>query len=150
MDTETDIEELFDRMPFNEHLGVEMLEIDDGHAVGKLGLSEKHSSSPDRMIVHGGVTYALADTAAGAAVISLHHKPTPTVDMRMDYLAPATTDLRAEAEVVRDGASVASAEVRIEDVDGTHVADARGTFKTGGGGDGGAWGVTPGDDSLAE
>lgn len=101
---------------------------------------------PGREIAHGGVTYALADTVGGAAVISLHHKPTPTVDMRIDYLAPATTDLRAEAEVVRDGRSVSTADVRVEGADGTHVADARGTFKTGGGEDGGPWGANSPDD----
>ncbi|MFC7097769.1 PaaI family thioesterase [Halobaculum marinum] len=144
------VADLLNGMPFADHMGMEVTEAADGYAVAELPMTEELSSVPGRAIAHGGVTYALADTAAGAAVISLHHKPTPTVDMRMDYLAPATTDLRAEAEVVRDGASVASAEVRIEDVDGTHVADARGTFKTGGGADGGAWGVTPGDDSLVE
>ncbi|MFC7069827.1 PaaI family thioesterase [Halobaculum lipolyticum] len=144
------VADLLNGMPFADHMGLEVVEAADGRAVVELPMSDELSSVPGRSIAHGGVTYALADTAAGAAVISLHHKPTPTVDMRMDYLAPATTDLRAEAEVVRDGASVASAEVRIEDVDGTHVADARGTFKTGGGDDGGAWGVTPGDDSLVE
>ncbi|MFC6787336.1 PaaI family thioesterase [Halobaculum halobium] len=144
------VADLLNGMPFADHLGMEVVEAAEGRAVVELPMHEDLSSVPGRQIAHGGVTYALADTAAGAAVISLHHKPTPTVDMRMDYLAPATTDLRAEATVVRDGGSVATAEVRIEDVDGTHVADARGTFKTGGGGDGGAWGVTPGDDSLAE
>lgn len=142
------VADLLNGMPFADHMGIDVVEAADGRAVVELPMHEDLSSVPGRKIAHGGVTYTLADTAAGAAVISLHHKPTPTVDMRMDYLAPATTDLRAEATVVRDGGSVATAEVRIEDVDGTHVADARGTFKTGGGGDGGAWGVTPGDDSL--
>ncbi|QZP36971.1 PaaI family thioesterase [Halobaculum magnesiiphilum] len=142
------VADLLNGMPFADHMGIDVVEAADGRAVVELPMHEDLSSVPGRKIAHGGVTYALADTAAGAAVISLHHKPTPTVDMRMDYLAPATTDLRAEATVVRDGGSVATAEVRIEDVDGTHVANARGTFKTGGGGDGGAWGVTPGDDSL--
>jgi uncharacterized protein (TIGR00369 family) len=142
------VADLLNGMPFADHLGMEVVEAADGRAVVELPMHGDLSSVPGRQIAHGGVTYALADTAAGAAVISLHHKPTPTVDMRMDYLAPATTDLRAEAVVVRDGGSVATAEVTIEDVEGAHVADARGTFKTGGGGDGGAWGVTPGDDSL--
>lgn len=142
------VADLLNGMPFAEHLGLEVVEAADGRAVVELPMREELSSVPGRPIAHGGATYALADTAAGAAVISLHHKPTPTVDMRMDYLAPATADLRAEATVVRDGGSVAAAEVRIEDADGTHVADARGTFKTGGGGDGGAWGITPGDDTL--
>ncbi|UIP00506.1 PaaI family thioesterase [Halobaculum sp. CBA1158] len=145
------VADLLNGMPFADHMGIEVVEAADGEAVVDLPLTEDLSSVPGRRIAHGGVTYALADAAAGAAVISLHHKPTPTVDMRIDYLAPATDDLRAEATVIRDGGSVATADVRIEDADGVHVADARGTFKTAGGDDdGGAWGVTPGDDSLAE
>lgn len=140
--------DLLNRMPYTDLLGVDVVEAAEGAAVAELPLREEHSSVPGRTVAHGGVTYALADTVGGAAVISLHRKPTPTVDMRMDYLAPATTDLRAEAEVVRDGGSVATAEVRIEDVEGTHVADARGTFKTGGGGDGGAWGSADPEDTV--
>ena len=142
--------DLPDGMPFANHVGLKVVEASDGEAVVELPMREELSSVPGRRIAHGGATYTLADTAAGAAVVSLHHRPTPTVDMRMDYLAPATDDLRAEATVVRDGGGVATAEARIEDAVGTHVADARGTFETGGTDDGGAWGVTPGDDSLAE
>jgi uncharacterized protein (TIGR00369 family) len=137
---------LLNQLPFVQLLDIEVVEAADGHAVAELSLAEKHTSVPDEPVAHGGVPYALADTAGGAAVISLHHRPTPTVDMRIDYHAPATDDLTAEANVVRDGGSVASADVRIEDVDGVHVASARGVFKTGGGESGGAWGVTGPDD----
>lgn len=142
------VADLLDGMPFVDLLDIDVVEAADGHAVAKLPLREEHSSVPGRRVAHGGVTYALADTVSGAAVISLHRTPTPTVDMRIDYLAPATTDLRAEAEVVRDGRSVATADVRVEDADGTHVADARGTFKTGGGEDGGVWGATSPEDGA--
>ena len=142
------VADLLNGMPFADLLDIDVVEAADGRAVAELPLREEHSSVPGREIAHGGVTYALADTVGGAAVISLHHKPTPTVDMRIDYLAPATTDLRAEAEVVRDGRSVATADVRVEGADGTHVADARGTFKTGGGEAGGAWGGNSPEDGA--
>lgn len=140
------VADLLNAMPFADLLDIDVVEAADGRAVAELPLLEEHSSVPGRTVAHGGLTYALADTVGGAAVTSLHHKPTPTVDMRIDYLAPATEDLRAEAEVARDGQSVATVDVHVEDVDGTHVADARGTYKTGGGEDGGAWGVTAPDD----
>ncbi|MFB6177104.1 MAG: PaaI family thioesterase [Halobaculum sp.] len=133
------VADLLNDLPFVQHMGIEVVEAEDGHAVAELSLEREHTSVPEGPVAHGGVPYALADTAGGAAVISLHHRPTPTVDMRIDYHAPATDDLRAEAEVVRDGGSVASADVRIEDVEGTLVASARGVFKTGGGESGGAW-----------
>ena len=54
--------EAFERMPFNDHLGIELLEAEDGRAVGRLELAAEHSSNPETLIAHGGVTYALADT----------------------------------------------------------------------------------------
>jgi uncharacterized protein (TIGR00369 family) len=135
-----DVSEIFERMPFSDVLGMEMREIGDGRAVGELELSAEHSSSPETLIAHGGVTYALADTVGGAAVISASGTVAPTIDMRIDYLSPATGGvLRAEAEVVRNGNHVAAVEVEITDKDGTAIATARGTYKSGGTEDGSTW-----------
>ena len=130
----------FDEMPYANHLGIELTAAEDGRAEGRLSLSAEHSSVPGRTIAHGGVAYSLADTVGGAAVISLHGTPTPTVDMRIDYLVPGTEDLRATAEVARNGESVAVADVSVVDADGERVAEARGVYKTGGGGGETAWG----------
>lgn len=126
------VAELMNDLPFTQHMGIEVLGAEDGEAVGELTLEREQTTVPDAPVAHGGVAYALADTVGGAAVISLHHRPTPTVDMRIDYHAPATGDLRAGAEVVRNGGSVATADVRGELDDGMHAASARGVFKTGG------------------
>ena len=135
-----DVMEAFERMPFNDHLGIELLEAEDGRAVGRLELAAEHSSNPETLIAHGGVTYALADTVSGAAAVSVNRGVTPTVDMRIDYLAPATNgELLAEASLVRNGDGVATVEIEVTDGDGTAVATANGTYKTGGGEGGGAW-----------
>ncbi len=140
MDIDGGAAEMFDRMPFSDLLGIEMVEIGDGHATGTLELSAEHSSSPTRTIAHGGVTYALADTVGGAAVIGANGTVTPTIDMRIDYLEPATGGtLRAEATVVKNGNSVATVEVTIEDDDGCVIATAHGTYKSGGGEGASAW-----------
>jgi uncharacterized protein (TIGR00369 family) len=135
-----DLSELFAEMPFNEHLGIELVDAEDGHATGRLELSSEHSSNPDRLIAHGGVMYALADSVAGAAVVSANFEVTPTIDMRIDYLAPATGGiLHAEAEVVHNGDHVAAVDVEIADGDGEAIATARGTYKSGGGSGDSAW-----------
>jgi uncharacterized protein (TIGR00369 family) len=126
------LEEIFNTLPFVEHLGIEIDEVGDGYASGSLPLREEHSSNPTSMVAHGGVTSSLADTIGGAAVVSLTEEPSPTVDMRIDYLAPATNDLHAEAEVLRSGGSVATVEIEVRDEDGHHVADATGVYKTSG------------------
>ena len=135
-----DLTTVFETLPFSEHLGIEIDDVEDGSAEGHIDLQPFHSSNHDRMIAHGGVPYALADTVGGAAVISRTGSVSPTIDMRIDYLAPATGDrLDASAEVVRLGGSVATADVELTDETGDRIATARGVYKTGGGEGDTAW-----------
>ena len=126
------LEAIFNEIPFVESLGIEVTEAADGHAEGTLPLREEHTTNPHGGVAHGGVTYSLADTVGGAAVVSLTGDVAQTVDMRIDYLAPATADLTATADVVRNGGSVAVADVEIRDTADDRVATARGVYKTGG------------------
>jgi len=141
------IEAIFERIPFAKELGIELETASGGHAEGRLPLREEHSSNPGHLIAHGGVTYSLADTVGGAAVVSESESVSPTIDMRMDYLAPATADLRAVADVVRIGGSVATVDIEVYDDDDHHVASARGVYKTGGQGEETPW--TAGTDHTA-
>ena len=130
-----DVESFFEEMPFADLLGVEVTEVEDGHAEGKLEMREELSWNADRLMAHGGVTFTLADTVGGAALVSLVDQPVPTIDMRIDYLEAGTGDLRAEADVVRCGSDVGVVDVEVyavdDDGDDAQVADARGVYKTG-------------------
>lgn len=120
-------------MPFARLLDMEATEIEEGYAVGRLTLEERHAANPESGIAHGGVTYALADTMAGVAVSTLCDSVTPTVDMRIDYLRPSLGEyLEAEAAVVRNGGHLATVDVDVTNDDGDLVATARGTFKCSG------------------
>ena len=127
-----DVENFFEEMPFADLLGVEVTEVEEGHAEGELQMREELSWNADHMMAHGGVTFTLADTVGGAALVSLVDQPVPTIDMRIDYLEAGTGDLRAEADVVRCGDDVGVVDVEVYAVDDdTQVADARGVYKTG-------------------
>jgi uncharacterized protein (TIGR00369 family) len=127
-----DIEAFFEEMPFADLLGVEVTAAENGHAEGRLEMREELSWNADRMMAHGGVTFTLADTVGGAALVSLVDQPVPTVDMRIDYIEAASGDLRATADVVRQGGDVGVVDVEVYAVEGdTLVADARGVYKTG-------------------
>ncbi|KAB1185185.1 MULTISPECIES: PaaI family thioesterase [Haloferax] len=127
-----DIEEFFESMPFAQLLGVEITEVDDGHAEGYIEMREELSWNADRVMAHGGVTFTLADTVGGAALVSRVDQPVPTIDMRIDYLAAGTGDLRAEADVVRLGGDVGTVDVDVyATTDDTLIATARGVYKTG-------------------
>lgn len=134
-----EMKDLFNQAPFAELLGIEVTAMEDGTAEGRLPFHEDLLSSNFGSVAHGAATYALADTVGGAAVISLSQDVSPTVDMRIDYLAPVTTDLEASAEVIRYGSNLAMVYVEIHDTEGTRVATAQGTYKTGGQGSDNPW-----------
>jgi uncharacterized protein (TIGR00369 family) len=127
-----DVEAFFEGMPFADLLGVEVTEVVDGHAEGHVEMRPELSWNEDRVMAHGGVTYTLADTVGGAALVSLVDQPVPTIDMRIDYLEAGTGDLEAVADVVRCGDDVGVVDVDVFADDGeTTIADARGVYKTG-------------------
>ena len=126
-----DIDAFFESMPFASMLGVEVLEATDGEARGRLEMRDELSWNADELMAHGGVTFTLADTIGGAALVSLVEQPVPTIDMRIDYLNVARGDLEAEAEVVRLGGDVGVSEVMVTDEVGNDIARAVGVYKTG-------------------
>jgi uncharacterized protein (TIGR00369 family) len=127
-----DVEEFFESMPFARLLGVEVTEAADGHAEGRIEMREELSWNADRVMAHGGVTFTLADTVGGAALVSEVDQPVPTIDLRIDYLEAGTGDLFAAADVVRLGGDVGTVDVDVYAADDdTHVASARGVYKTG-------------------
>ncbi|WP_318568923.1 PaaI family thioesterase [Salinigranum marinum] len=128
-----DIETFFESMPFARLLGVELTDVGEGHAEGRIEMREELSWNADQVMAHGGVTFTLADTVGGAALVSEVNQPVPTIDMRIDYLSAGTGDLEAEADVVRIGGDVGTVDVDVYAADdgSEHVATARGVYKTG-------------------
>jgi uncharacterized protein (TIGR00369 family) len=126
-----DVEAFFEDMPFADLVGVEVTTVEDGHAEGYVEMREDLSWNADQLMAHGGVTFTLADTVGGAALVSIVDQPVPTIDMRIDYLEVGEGDLYAEGDVVRVGSDVGTVEVSITDEAGTEVADVRGVYKTG-------------------
>lgn len=126
-----DIEAFFESMPFADLVGVEVTSVDDGHAEGHVEMREELSWNADQLVAHGGVTFTLADTVGGAALVSVVDQPVPTIDMRIDYLNAGTGDLYAEGDVVRVGGDVGTVDVAVTDEDGSDVASVRGVYKTG-------------------
>ena len=125
-----DIEEFFETMPFADLVGIEVTEAADGHAEGRVEMRDDLSWNRERHQAHGGVTFTLADTVGGAALVSMVDQPVPTIDMRIDYLSAGTGDLTAEADVVRVGGDVGVVDINVF-VGEAHAASARGVYKTG-------------------
>jgi uncharacterized protein (TIGR00369 family) len=118
--------------PYNRFLGIRVETLGQGRALLWLTPRPEFVGDPRRGSIHGGVLSALADTAAGAAAWSTLEPledAVSTVDLRIDYLAPATVndDLRAEAQVRRKGNRVCHAGVEITQ-GGTLIALGTGVF----------------------
>ncbi|WP_255150055.1 PaaI family thioesterase [Halorarius halobius] len=125
--------------PYYDTIGIEITEVEPGYATGRLPLTEAISASPSTNIAHGGAVASLADSVGYWAVSAANDfATTPTIDLRIDYLAPATDDMRATATVSRNGSSVGVVDVDVETPDDT-VAVVRGVFKSGGGEGDSAW-----------
>lgn len=119
-----------DRYPFGEHLGVEVTHVEDGYVEGKLELEAHHSLSESMVLAHGGVAFGLADSLSAAALASVEGTPGPTLDVRIDYLRPATGDIYGEAEVVRYGSDTGVVAVDLFDEKERRIATTRGVYKT--------------------
>jgi uncharacterized protein (TIGR00369 family) len=125
--------DFINEMPMTQFLGMEITEAADGHARGRLPFRDELTFDTGRFVtLHGAASFALADNVGAAAVMSHFEEPRPafTIDIRMDYLSAATSDLTAEAEVIRFGDSVGVADVTVEDEDGEPVVVARGNYRT--------------------
>jgi uncharacterized protein (TIGR00369 family) len=90
---------------FVASLGGEILEIGRGHARTRLPYSAHLVGDPDTGVVHGGVITAMLDQTCGVAVASAltTMMPFATLDLRIDYMKPATphADILFEAECLK-------------------------------------------------
>lgn len=99
------MEAILERNGFAKHIGMELLEVEEGYAKGRIRLEAQHKNIYQGM--HGGCSYALADTLAGIAA-STYGRYVTTVGGSMNYLLPMkdTEYVYCEARVVRQGGRV--------------------------------------------
>ena len=113
--------------PFHQWMGVTATVVEEGRVVLRIPPNEDFVGNPFVPAVHGGIVAALIDLAGGAALFAKLQFPTPTIDMRVDYLRPAFAGkpLNAEARVKSLGRTVAFVDIDVTDDDGRLVATGR-------------------------
>jgi acyl-CoA thioesterase len=115
--------------PLARWLGMAVEAGRDGIALARLTTGDEHRNPHGT--VHGAVLFALADTAIGAATMSVLDDAhwCASIDVQLRFLRPVFAGpVEARAEVLRAGERVVHSEARLVDGDGELVAHATGAF----------------------
>lgn len=120
-------------VPHNHALDLHLEDFEDGVALFRLPYAPHLVGNPETGVLHGGVITTLLDATAGAAVFMKTWKPVPvaTLDLRIDYLKPATPerDVWAKATCYKLTKSVAFVRaVAYHEDESDPIASAAGTF----------------------
>ena len=125
--------QFMEAIPHSRALGMRLTHVGEGRADIEMDYDARFIGDPETGVIHGGAISALMDTCCGAAAMSHPASPggTATIDLRIDYMRPATPGqmIRAQAECYHITRSVAFVRARATDDDDTlPVATATGTF----------------------
>ncbi|MFZ5610346.1 MAG: PaaI family thioesterase [Pseudomonadota bacterium] len=83
---------LVEGAPQQAAMGLKLIGVEEGHATLALPYREDLVGFPETGVIAGGAIYTLMDAASGVAVFLAlaRFQPIATLDLRIDYLKPAT------------------------------------------------------------
>ncbi len=122
-----------DYAPFHEFLKMEVASIDrEAQRLSlRLPFRREYQRMPDPPQIHGGPIASLIDIAGTYAMWMVLGAGVPTINLRIDYLRPATeTALLATATVRRAGRTIAVVDIDVSDDQERLVAIGRGSYGT--------------------
>ncbi len=119
--------QMIEKNTFAKTIGLEMLELREGYAEGRIPVKEESKNPLGTM--HGGWLYSLADIVSGTAA-TLRGNYVTTVSGEFSYLRPAadTQYVTAKAQEIRFGKNLAVYRVDLVDDAGTVLDIATFTF----------------------
>lgn len=126
-----DIQAIFDRSPFIGFMGMRAVAVDHDRKAftARLPMRAETERRPGTQQFHGGPIASFIDVVGDFAIGMLVGGGVPTINLRIDYLAPAIgAHLDATATVRRAGKTVAVVDIDVFNPDGKLVAIGRGTY----------------------
>ena len=122
-----DMNEIERKNPFAQHIGMELLEVTEGYALGRIRLAKQYENIYGGM--HGGCAYSLADTLSGIAA-STYREYVTMLDASMNYLLPVehTEYVYCKARVLRHGRKITVVRVELLNDEQTLLIDGSFTF----------------------
>jgi uncharacterized protein (TIGR00369 family) len=132
-DTVAALNELLQGSPFQQLFDLRSTRVE--REAGEIEIVMRYTPSVERSAgtrqYHGGAIASLIDIAGDYALWAVLGYGVPTINVRIDYLRPASaTDLRAVARVRRAGRTVGVVDIEVVDDAGKLVAIGRGTYGT--------------------
>ena len=117
----------YDENPFVQYLHMAVSAIAAGQVELRLQIAQEFTNV--YKIAHGGVLMSVADTAMGAACLSLGKKVV-TLDFGMNFLqaVPAGAEMTARGRVIHNGSRTMVCDCDVMDDDGNVYMRTRGTF----------------------
>ena len=128
------LEEVISLFARSEFVGLFALQVlradrDQGTLSMLMPFNRRLTIFAERGNYHGGAIATLIDIAASMCCVYAKGYPTPTVDLRVDYLAsPRNVDLIASAQMRHVGKRLCIADVDVRDEAGQLYAFGRGSF----------------------
>ncbi len=138
---------VFDQMPFNHLLGLQVTQFTPEQAEVRFRFKPELVGNPVQQILHGGVIASVLDVVGGimavsSALVRLETlEPSAlaaklgkmsTIDMRTDYLRPGRgEEFVATAQVIRSGNKVCVCRMELHNEQGVHIALGTGTYLVG-------------------
>jgi uncharacterized protein (TIGR00369 family) len=110
---EARIRERFPQYQFPALLGMKIDSLEPGLAV--LTLKCRPELTQGMGFLHGGVITSLCDTCVGVALFTMVEEDEKilTVELKVNFLAPADGDIRAHAKIIHKGRCTAVGEVDV-------------------------------------
>lgn len=123
-------------VPHNRALGLKLISATDARSEFLLPYAAHLIGNPETGVLHGGAISAAMDAACGTAVFQALPRPMPiaTLDLRIDYLKPATAgrDVKISAHCYKVTRSVAFVRgVAYHDDEADPIASCAGSFMLG-------------------